>query len=153
MLLALFRKFSAPGIIKHSLHSFLSFFLPTWVDSRITSLDRWPNPLGMGLVPPPLLWEVLQVLMSPREWNRSLCHGSWHPMMVIGQSPLACGSLLLWSVQWDCTLPDVSPLATLEMYVCCCFLMKRNCVSYNFWCWLPASQHMLAVGTALLQGG
>ena len=84
MLLALFRKFSAPSTIKCSLHSFLSFFSPTRVDSRITSLDRWPDHLGMGLVPPPLLWEVLQVLTFPQgmewvsvSWIMASHNGTW----------------------------------------------------------------------------
>ena len=60
-----FRKFSAPGTIKHSLHSYLSSFLPTQVDSGITCLDN-------------RFWH------SPRKWNESLCHGSRHPTMVFG---------------------------------------------------------------------
>ena len=57
-----FRKSSAPGTIKCSL---CSFYLPTQVDYRITSLVRWPDHLRMGLVPPLLLWEVFQCSTFP----------------------------------------------------------------------------------------
>ena len=52
--------------------SFLSFFSPTWVDSAITSLDRWPDHIGMGLVSPPLLCQVLQVLVFPKGMEQVL---------------------------------------------------------------------------------
>ena len=108
MLLTLFRKFSAPSTIKHSLCSFLlsscphKWILgsPLWIGHQTISGWDWFLPFYSG--------KFSSFQHSLREWNRSLCHGSWHPMMVIGQSPSAHGSLLLWSVWWDCALPDVS---------------------------------------------
>ena len=63
--------------MKYSLHSFLSAFSPTWVVSRMTSLDRWPDCLVMGLVPPHLLWEDLQVSTFPQGmgWVSVTDHG------------------------------------------------------------------------------
>ena len=91
MLLALFRKFSAPGTIKCSLHSFVSFFLPTQVDSRITSLDRWPEHLRMGLVPPLYSGKFSRFPCPPREWNRSL--ESW---IMVSHNGNWAESLSMW---------------------------------------------------------
>ena len=151
MLLALFRKFSAPGTIKHSLCRFLSFFLPTRVDSGITSLDRWPDHLGMGLVPPPLLWKVLQVSTFPQgmEWDSvsriMVSHdGTWEE------------SLSTW---FPALVKCVMGLHTARCQPVGCFgnvihLLLFSCEKkYDFWCQPPVGWHILAVGTALLQGG
>ena len=154
MFLALFRRFSAPSTTKHSLYSFLSFFLPTQVDSGITLLDRWPDYLGMGLVPPLLLWEVLQVSLVPQglEWVSvsqimASHNGIW------AESSSTWFLALVKFVMGLCTA-RCWPVGHFGNVVhLLLFSHKKKPFLYDFLCWPPAGQHMLAVGTALLQGG
>ena len=165
MLLALFRKFSAPSTIKHSLHSFLSFFSPTQVDSRITSLDRWLNHLRMGLVPPPLLWKVLQVLTFPQgmelvsvswimashdgNWAESL--STWFPALVkfaMGLYTVRCwpvghfGSvihLLLFSHEKKLFFLQLLVLAACQpTYASCCYC---SIVGWLVMSWSSSASH------------
>ena len=154
MLLALFRKFSAPGTIKCSLYSFLSFFLPTQVDSRINSLDRRPDHLRMGLVPPLLLWEVLQVstFLQGMEWVSV----SW---ITVSHDDIWAESSSTWFlalvkyVMGLCTA-RCQPVGDFGNVIHSLpFSHGKKPFLYDFLCWPSAGQHMLVVGTALLQGG